>query len=205
MEQARTLRTWIGALLAFFVVYMLYGVAGVLLSRLSTSFGWDLITEQKAYRYAGIGIYCLVPLAKVMIGTGVRQSDNALSRWGGLLLMADGALSMVWQLLLLIGMLTSTALTPRPLLIAEMILCALFMCSALILIAKGYAHRKMFGWAIAATVFEAWFVIGFIYSALSNFSNQSMVYYSFFSVGVVVCEIAYFAQWMKHLKLSLDN
>ena len=188
--ETKSLRAWIIAMLACLGGYVLY----------SGLTNW--IPNTLFFQYFSIFVYSTVPLCFLMIGLLFTKEDSSkLAKWGGALFAIDGAIGLLWQLLLLIGKIQSTMLISMPLLVAHSCLGALLKSAAFILIALYFSDKRMLGWAIVITVSELAFA-GTLsaWRIIPNTSVLLMTVYALFSVIVVVCEVVFMVKMLKKLK-----
>ena len=184
--KSKSLRAWIIAMLACLGGYILY--SGLVIWLPKTVF----------FQYFSILVYSVVPLCVMMVGLQFTKLDSSkLTKWGGALLAADGAIGLIWQVLVLIGKIQSTMIITMPLFISHTFLSAVLKGTAFILIALYFADRRMLWWAIALAVFEASFAGTFTAWRLIADSYVLMTFYSLFSCAVVVCEIVLLAKILK--------
>ena len=196
------LRGWLKAVLVSLVVYMIYSATGSLLIRLANAVGADIEQVRLIYRYAGVVIYCAVPVCMVAIGrllTGSEGGDTRLSKTAGALFMADGTISLLWQVLVLAMLIMGKSFVQPSIMVAQIVISGLLSGAALILISLYYGDRKMLGWAIAFAVFEIGFVTAFSIYQFTG-SRTAAAVFALFSMGVVVCKLVYYIKWIKRLK-----
>ncbi len=187
--KTKALRAWIIAMLACLGGYVLY-------SGLAT---W--IPKTLFFQYFSIFFYSTVPLCLLMIGLLLTKEDSSkLAKWGGALLAIDGAIGLLWQVLLLIGKIQSTMLISTPIMISHTCMGALLKGAAFILLALYFSDKRMFGWAIVIAVFEMAFAGTFSAWQMIPKGHTLMALYALFSVIVLVCEVVFMVKMLKKLK-----
>jgi len=187
--ETKSLRAWIIAMLACLGGYVLY----------SGLINW--IPNTLFFQYFSIFVYSTVPLCVMMIGLLFTKEDSSkLAKWGGALFAIDGAIGLLWQVLLLIGKIQSTTLISTPLLVSHTCLGALLKSAAFILFALYFADKRMLGWAIVIAVSELAFAGTLSAWRMIPDNHILMSLYALFSVIVLVCEVVFLAKMLKKLK-----
>ena len=184
--ETKSLRAWIIAMLACLGGYILY--SGFI----------ALIPKTLFFQYFSLFAYSTVPFCLMMIGLLFTRLDSSkLTKWGGALLAADGAIGLIWQVLVLIGKIQSTMIITMPLFISHTCLSAVLKGTAFILIALYFVDRRMLWWAIALAVFEASFAGSFAAWRLIGDSSTLKILYALFSCVLVVSEVVLMVKILK--------